>query len=119
MKKTFSVEEKLTYLRELLESGMSQAAMSRKIGVSEMTIHLWLKQYGFPDTLKIQAFMKEAHIPSTVEELQAELAKLRKEKSRLEKDLKKEKDRSLVFDTLIDLAERTYHIQVRKNSDAK
>ena len=63
--------------------------------------------------------MKEKGIPSDVSSLQEELTRLRREKRELEKALEKEKIRSLAFSTLIDLAESTYHIKVRKNSDAK
>lgn len=63
--------------------------------------------------------MAESRIPSTVEELQQELIELRKEKKLLEKKLKNEELCSLAYRTLVELAESTYHIKIKKNSAAK
>lgn len=48
-----------------------------------------------------------------------ELAELRREKAELEKKLEKAELKALAYNTLIDLAESTYHVKIRKNSDAK
>ena len=91
------MKKKNLFLRELIESGESQASLSRRLGVSEMTIHHWLERFEFPDSQKINSLMARTGIPSTLEELQQELARLRKEKRQLEKELEKEKVRSLAY----------------------
>ncbi len=67
--------------------------------------------------------MKEVKIPTTVEALQAQLSKERKEYEaelkRLRKELDKEKLRSLANSTMIDLAEKMFNIPIRKKSDAR
>jgi len=112
-------EEILTLLKQYVNGNSSKNEFAQSIGVSHTCLNLWLAKYGIPDKVEIENLMRKANIPSTEEELQAELVKLRKEKCQLEKDLEKEKLRSLTYDTLIDMAESTYHIKVRKNSDAR
>jgi hypothetical protein len=67
--------------------------------------------------------MKKENIPTTVEELQALLAKERKahveELKRLNKELREERLRSLANSTMIDLAEKRFNIPIRKKSGAK
>lgn len=115
----YTDEEKLSLVKKYLESGESKSLFSRSIGVSPMCLLGWLRKFGNPDLPQIDYLMSKSGIPSTVEELQKELIRLRKEKKQLEKSFEREKLRSLAFVTLIDLAESTYHIRIRKNSDAK
>ena len=67
--------------------------------------------------------MKQEKIPTSVEELQAQLVRERKEQieelKRLTKALREEKLRSLANSTMIDLAERKFNIAIRKKSAAK
>ena len=71
----------------------------------------------------IHELMKKENIPTTVEELQALLAKERKahveELKRLNKELREERLRSLANSTMIDLAEKRFNIPIRKKSGAK
>ena len=62
--------------------------------------------------------MKQPEEMSQIE-LLAELASLRKEKRELQRKLERAELRVEANEMLIDLAESTYHIKVRKNSDAK
>ena len=52
-------------------------------------------------------------------ELEKELAALRAENRKLQRALQEESLRHEACEELINLAESTYHIKVRKNSDAK
>ena len=67
--------------------------------------------------------MKQKNIPEDVASLQAELVRLRKEKDReikrLQKELNEEKLKTLANETMMDMAEKIYHIRIRKNSGAK
>lgn len=117
--KYYTNEEKLSLVKKYLLSGMTKQRFSQSVGVSLSGFINWLEMFGNPDLPQIEHLMKKSDIPSTVEELQSELIRLRKEKKALEKSFEREKLRSLAFDTLIDLAESTYHIRIRKNSGAK
>ena len=55
----------------------------------------------------------------SLNELEKELAALRAEKRKLQRALQEESLRHEACEELINLAESTYHIKVRKNSDAK
>lgn len=67
--------------------------------------------------------MKQKNIPEDVASLQAELVRIRKEKDReikpLQKDLNEEKLKTLAKETMMDVAEKIYHIRIRKSSGAK
>lgn len=117
--KFYTDEEKLSLVKKYLESGQPKQRFCRSAGISQSGLNRWLSKFGAPDLPKIENLMSKSNIPSSVEELQEELIRLRKEKKQLEKSLERESLRSLAFSTLIDLAESTYHIRIRKNSGAK
>lgn len=119
MQKTYTEEEKLTLLKQYLLSGKHREAYGKEVGVTGATIGNWLRKYNYPDVLSINTKLSEMGITEEVETLQSEIVKLRKEKQQLEKQLQEERWRLQASELLIDLAERTYHIKVRKNSDAK
>ena len=119
----YTEEEKILLLREYVESGKSMHEFSKEKGVPRGTISTWYSQYDFPDAKKLSDFMKQQNIPEDVASLQAELVRLRKEKDReikrLQKELNEEKLKTLANETMMDMAEKIYHIRIRKNSGAK
>ena len=119
MYKTYTEEERLTLLKSYMGSRQSKEAFSKAHGFTSTTLTNWLAQYDFPDPMQIEDKLTSLGMPSEVDKLREELISLLKEKKRLEKELHNEKVRSLAYSTLIDLTESTYHIKVRKNSDAK
>ena len=83
----------------------------------------WNRHYDFPDSKKLSEFMKQKNIPEDVANLQAELVRLRKEKDReikrLQKELNEEKLKTLAKETMMNMAEKIYHISIIKNSGGK
>lgn len=118
-RKFYTNEEKLSLVRQYLQSGMPKGRFSRSIGISHTALNNWLYQFGNPDLPQANELMEKANIPSSAEELQKELIELRKQKKELEKELKNEKLCSLAYKTLVDMAESTFHIKIKKNSAAK
>lgn len=118
-RKYYTNEEKISLVRQYLQSGLSKYRFSKSIGITPAAFRKWLCKFGNPDLPKLNELMAESRIPSTVEELQQELIELRKEKKLLEKKLKNEELCSLAYRTLVELAESTYHIKIKKNSAAK
>lgn len=112
-------EEKLSLLKKYLESSMSKSLFAREHGISSASLNNWLRQYDFPDVKRTEELMREANIPSELEALREELIRLRKEKKLLEKELYGAELKSKAYSMLIDLAEKRYHIPIRKNSAAK
>ena len=92
-------------------------------GIPWSTLSTWNRHYDFPDSKKLSVFMKQKNIPENVASLQAELVRLRKEKDReikrLQKELNEEKLKTLAKETMMDMAEKIYHIRITKNSGAK
>lgn len=115
----YTEEEKLSLLKKYMESASTKSLFSREHGISPTSLTNWLRRYEFPDVKRIEAYMKEANIPSEVEQLKDELIRLRKEKKELEKELYGAELKSKAYSMLIDLAEKRYHISIRKNSVAK
>ena len=102
---------------------MDARSFALSCGVAYTTFLNFCREYGNPDLSSIQELMKKENIPTTVEELQALLAKERKahveELKRLNKELREERLRSLANSTMIDLAEKRFNIPIRKKSGAK
>lgn len=67
--------------------------------------------------------MKEKNIPDDIQSLQKELVRLRKEKDkeikRLQNELNEEKLKNLANTAIINLAEKKFHILIRKKTGAK
>lgn len=113
-RKFYTNEEKISLVRQYLQSGMSKGMFSRLIGISHTALNNWLRQFGTPNLQQTNELMEKSNVPSSVEELQKELTELRKQKKELEKKLEDEKLCSLAYKTLVELAESTYHIKIKK-----
>lgn len=50
-----------------------------------------------------------------IKALEAKVKLLEKQKHRLEKTLEKRDDKAIIFDMMIDIAEKEYNIDIRKN----
>ena len=76
----------------------------------------WLRKYG--------NFDWENQTPSTMSksqeqrlmELEAKIKLLEKQKSMLEHQVERADKKAIIFDMMIDLAEKEYNISIRKNS---
>lgn len=117
--RSYTIEEKFSLIKKYIASGCSQKSFCNRNGIHLSTFNSWLHTYDVPNIERIEQIMEANGIPTKEEELQSELAKLRTEKQALEKALANERMKVEVCETLIDLAESTYHIKIRKNSAAK
>ena len=104
----YNETEKILLLSKYITSGMDARSFALSCGVAYTTFLNFCREYGNPDLSSIHELMKKENIPTTVEELQALLAKLREERLR-----------SLANSTMIDLAEKRFNIPIRKKSGAK
>lgn len=117
--RSYTIEEKLSLLKLYLLSDCTIQMFCNEHNIPLTTLKLWLSNYEEPTAEKIEEIMKENNIPTKEADIQTELAKVRKEKLELEKALANAQMKLDVCDALIDLAESTYHIKIRKNSVAK
>lgn len=115
----YNETEKVLLLKAYIESGMSYCSFAKSHNTLVSSFSFMLQKYGHPDVSSLLELMKKVNLPTTVESLQAQLSKERKEHEaelkRLKKELDKEKLRSLANSTMIDLAEKTFNISIRKN----
>lgn len=112
----FSKEEILSYLEEYMRSSLSRRAYEREKGLQHPTITRWLCTFALED--KPSPVMSKK-LSQSEQELHDRIHELEKEIKSLEVKLKRSNMERDVYDCMIDLAEKTYNIPVRKNSDAK
>lgn len=101
-----------------VESGQeTQASVCRKYGIqSSSTVRDWLRKYGnFDKNYQIPSKMPKS-ADAKIKELEVKVKRLEKQKARLEKALQEKDDKATIFDMMIDLAEKEYKIDIRKNS---
>lgn len=116
----YTESERKSYIREYLSSGESKGGFCRRTGLPMANLIRWQRMYDMKE--KKPSTPAGVPAPSSradVESLKAELARLRKENRTLRNSLAEESLRLEACELLIDLAESTYHIKVRKNSGAK
>ena len=115
----YNETEKVLLLKAYIDSGMSYCSFAKSHNTLVSSFSFMLQKYGHPDVSSLLELMKKVNLPTTVESLQAQLSKERKEHEAelksLKKELDKEKLRSLANSTMIDLAEKTFNISIRKN----
>lgn len=123
MRNPTTIQRHIEIYRKFISSGLSGTQFCKQYGISNGSF--WRAQkfcnlagdYNSSESYTI-VNMKQPEEMSQIE-LLAELASLRKEKRELQRKLERAELRVEANEMLIDLAESTYHIKVRKNSDAK
>lgn len=117
----YTETERMSYIREYLSSSESKYGYCKRMGFCSKLLTYWLKKYQMEDRdmCKSKQSSDRNAIDSSMAELQKELSLLRAENRKLQRALDDESLRHEACEELINLAESTYHIKVRKNSDAK
>ncbi|MEQ8627708.1 helix-turn-helix domain-containing protein [Ekhidna sp.] len=115
--KDYSLALKLQVVKEVESGELSTKAAQRKYGIqARSTVTLWLRKYGNFDWEN----QTPSNMPKTPEqkvmELEAKVKLLEKQKKLLEHQLAQSDKKSVIFDMMIDLAEKEYSIPIRKNS---
>ncbi len=115
--KDYSMSFKLQIVRAIESGEESPTSAQRKYGVqSRSTVVMWLRKYGNFDWEN----QTPSNMPKTSEqklmELEQKIKLLEKQKAHLEKQVEQSDKKSILFDMMIDLAEKEYNIPIRKNS---
>ena len=115
--KDYSLSLKLQLVKEVESGELSTTAAQRKYGVqARSTVVSWLRKYG--------SFDWENQTPSNMPksdkqrlmELEQKVKLLEKQKKFLEHQVEQSDKKAVIFDMMIDLAEKEYNIPIRKNS---
>lgn len=123
-----SEDQKSSLVRLYLDKKMTMTSLCEKYGISRTTIWRWISIFadGKPPrkansksvTPKKESPMRTKDAPPQ-ETPEEELARLRAENKRLEEALKMAEWSNHAKDVMIDLAEKTFKIPIRKKSGAK
>lgn len=115
--KDYSLGLKHQIVQEIESGGLSTTGACRKYGIqARSTVVAWLRKYGKFDWEN----QTPSQMPKTPEqkimELEQQVKLLEKQKSLLEKQVETADRKAIIFDMMIDLAEKEYNIPIRKNS---
>jgi len=118
--KDYSLTLKIQIVKEEVESGaLSTLSAQRKYGIqSRSTVVTWLRKYGNFDWEN----QTPSNMPKSPEqrilELEAKVKLLEKQKAQLERQNYVADQKAVIFDMMIDIAEKEYNIDIRKNSSS-
>jgi len=115
--KDYSMSFKLAVVSEVELGKLSTTGACRKYGIqARSTVVNWLRKYGTFDWEN----QTPSNMPKSQEqrlmELEQQVKLLEKQKAMLEKQVEQADKKSIIFDMMIDLAEKEYNISIRKNS---
>jgi len=108
---------KLQVVQEIERGEENTKSAQRKYGIqARSTVVSWLRKYGNFDWYN----QTPSNMPKSAEqklmELEQKVRLLEKQKNHLEKQLEQSDKKSILFDMMIELAEKEYNIDIRKNS---
>lgn len=113
----YSMTFKLEVVSEVEKGQLTVTGAKRKYGIQgRSTVLNWLRKYGKFDWEN----QTPSNMPKSSErkllELEQKVKLLEKQKRFLEKQVANADKKSVIFDMMIDLAEKEYNIPIRKNS---
>lgn len=114
--KDYSLSFKLQVVEEIEQGELTKSQAKLKYGIQgDSTVTKWLQKYGTFDwehqTPKTMSKTPEQRIL----ELEAKVKLLEKQKARAEYLAERADKKVIIFDMLVDMAEKEYDIQIRKN----
>jgi len=115
--KDYSMSFKLQIVQEIEQGHLTATEATNKYGVQcRKTIIEWLRKFGNFDW-ENQCLLNMPKTPEQkIMELEAQVRLLEKQKAFLEQQAYVADKKAILFDMMIDLAEKEYHIDIRKNS---
>ena len=113
--KDYSMSFKLQVVQEVELGELGIKAASHKYGIQgDATVRTWLRKYGNFDWEN----QTPSNMPKTQEqkllELEQKIKLLKKQKAFLEKQVETADKKAIIFDMMIDLAEKEFNIPIRK-----
>lgn len=115
--KDYSMSFKLSVVEEYETSQISLSALERKYGIQgSHTVKRWIEKYGNFDKVHKSHGPMEKSKDQQLLELEQKIKLLERKNARLEKELERQDMKADFFDMMIDIAEKEYKIDIRKNS---
>ena len=115
--KDYSQTFKLQVVGQVERGELSTHQAQRKYGIqARSTVIGWLRKYGNFDWENQTPSNMPKSPEQRIMELEAKVKLLEKQKSFLEQQAHVSDSKAIIFDMMIDLAEKEYQIDIRKNS---
>ncbi len=114
--KDYSLSFKLQLVAEIEHGLLTKSQAKLKYGIQgDSTVTKWLLKYGYFDW-ENQAPTTMSKTPEQkILELEAKVKLLEKQKTKAEHLAERADKKVIIFDMLVDMAEKEYDIQIRKN----
>lgn len=118
--KDYTMSFKLQVVSEIERGELTRSQACHKYGIqAKSTIRDWLKKYGNFDW-ENQSYKPMPKSPEQrILELEEKIKLLEKQKARAEHLAERADKKAILFDMMIDLAEKEFNIPIRKNSKPK
>lgn len=115
--KDYTYSFKLQVVQEVERGEIGIKSAQRKYGIQgNATVTTWLRKYGSFDWYNQSPTKMPKSPEQKMLELEEKVKLLEKQKARLEHQLSQSDKKSILFDMMIELAEKEYNIPIRKNS---
>ena len=116
----YSMPFKMAVVQEVERTGIGICAVARKYGIqSETTVTTWIRKYGNFDVSNKTKKPMEQSKEQKLMELEERVRVLERQKNRLQHELEMKDHKVAFFDMMIDMAEKEFKIDIRKNSSAE
>lgn len=118
--KDYSLSLKLQILQEIEQGLLTTTGALEKYGVqAASTVRTWLKKYGNFDYQYTIHSMKSKTPEQHILELEQQVRLLEKQKNRAEYLADRADKKVILFDMMIDYAEKEFNIPIRKKQEPK
>lgn len=115
--KDYSQTFKLQVVSQIERGELSTHQAQRMYGIqARSTIMQWLRKFGSFDWENQTPSNMPKSPEQKIMELEAKVKLLEKQKNHLEAQVKVSDSKAIIFDMMIELAEKEYQIDIRKNS---
>lgn len=114
--KDYSLSFKLQVVEEIEQGELTKSQAKLKYGIQgDSTVSKWLQKYGNFDWEHQRPRTMSKTPEQRILELEAKVNLLEKQKARAEHLAERADKKVIIFDMLLDMAEKEYDIQIRKN----
>ncbi|MBC8770640.1 helix-turn-helix domain-containing protein [Arenibacter sp. BSSL-BM3] len=115
--KDYSMSFKLKVVNEIENGELTATQAVKRYGIqARSTVTSWMRKYGNFDWHNKTPYTMSKTPEQRLLELEQENRLLKKQKRTLEKQVEQADKKAIIFDMMIDLAEKEYNIPIRKNS---
>ncbi|WP_019036990.1 hypothetical protein [Psychroflexus tropicus] len=114
--KDYSLSFKLQVVEQIETGQLDRLSAHLKYGIqARSTITSWLRKYGTFDWENLSTVSMAKKPEQRIIELEAKIKLLEKQKARAEHLAERADKKVIIFDMLVDMAEKEYDIAIRKN----